>query len=88
MVKQSKLSSEELKEFKKIHEDHQRLIFDLGLNMIAVEETESKLVELQGEKKDLLEKLHEVSYKKQVMSTKLGDKYGEKQVDLETGELK
>ena len=39
-------------------------------------------------KEALLNKLAELSTAKQEISNKLGEKYGEKQVDLETGELK
>ena len=84
----TKLTSEELQEFKKVEEEYQRTIFDLGLTTISIAEESKKLADLENEKIELLITIGQIIIRKQEISRKLGDKYGERQVDLETGELK
>jgi hypothetical protein len=83
----AKLTKDELQEFKEINTAYQQAIFDLGILSVALNETEQKLNELKGEKIDLLNHLKTVTERQQEMSVKLGEKYGDKQVNLETGEL-
>jgi hypothetical protein len=83
-----KLTKEELKEFKEINAAYQQAIFDLGIVSINLSEIEQKLNDLKGEKIDLINQVKVVTEKQQEMGVKLGEKYGDKQVDLETGELK
>jgi len=83
----AKLTKDELQEFKEINTAYQQAIFDLGILSVALNETEQKLNELKGEKIDLLNHLKAVTERQQEMSVKLGEKYGDKQVNLETGEL-
>ena len=83
-----KLTKEELKEFKEINAVYQQAIFDLGIVSINLNEIEQKLNDLKGEKIDLINHIKVVTEKQQEMGVKLGEKYGDKQVDLETGELK
>jgi len=84
----NRLTVEELAEFKSIHEGYQKALYDLGLVVMAIEDAKKKLDELQGNRIDIISHIQEVNEKRLVLTTKLGDKYGEKQVDLETGELK
>ena len=84
----AKLTKEELQEFKEINTSYQQAIFDLGISSLNINETEQKLNDLKGERIDLLNHIKTVTEKQQQMSVKLGEKYGDKQVDLETGELK
>ena len=83
----AKLTKDELQEFKEINTAYQQAIFDLGILSVALSETEQKLNELKGERIDLLNHLKTVTERQQEMSVKLGEKYGDKQVNLETGEL-
>ena len=83
-----KLTKEELQEFKEINAAYQQAIFDLGVVSINLNEVEQKLNDLKGEKIDLINHVKVIVEKQQEMSIKLGEKYGDKQVDLETGELK
>jgi hypothetical protein len=82
------LTVEELAEFKSIHENYQKALFDLGIVTITIEETRKKLDELNGNKIDLIDHISEINEKRLALTAKLGDKYGDRQVDLETGELK
>jgi hypothetical protein len=83
-----KLTKEELQEFKEINAAYQQAIFDLGIVSINLNEVEQKLNDLKGEKIDLINHIKVIVEKQQEMGIKLGEKYGDKQVDLETGELK
>lgn len=82
------LTVEELAEFKSVHEGYQKALFDLGIVTLTIEETKKKLDELNGNKIDLIDHINETNEKRLALTAKLGDKYGDKQVDLETGELK
>jgi hypothetical protein len=82
------LTVEELADFKSVHEGYQKALFDLGIVTITIEETRKKLDELNGNKIDLIDHISEINEKRLALTAKLGDKYGDRQVDLETGELK
>ena len=82
------LTVEELAEFKSIHEVYQKAVFDLGILILDIEGTRKKLDELNGYKIDLTDHINETNEKRLALTAKLGDKYGDRQVDLETGELK
>ena len=86
--KTNKLTPEELKEFRETYEGYQKAVFDLGVLEIEVDAFKKRLDELTGERIDLLNHISVLATKQQEMGNKLGDKYGSKQVDLETGELK
>lgn len=92
MVKQSKsgqkLTNEELKEFKDVYEGYQKAIYDLGSLDLEFSKVKKRLDELNGEKIDLLAHIDVLNEQQVSIANKLGDKYGMKQVDLETGELK
>ena len=82
------LTVEELTDFKGIHEEYQKALFDLGIVVINLEEAKKKIDELNGNRIDLISYIQEVNEKRLVLTAKLGEKYGDKQVDLETGKLK
>ena len=63
-------------------------MFDLGALEVEIDAFKKKLDELSGERIDLLNHINILNTKQQEIGNKLGDKYGLKQVDLETGELK
>ena len=81
------LTVEELAEFKSIHEEYQKTLFDIGIVTINIEETKKALDELNGNKIDLIDHVKGVNEKRLALTAKLGDKYGDRQVDLETGKL-
>jgi len=83
-----KLSSEELAEFRTTYEAYQRAIFDLGTLTVNIDGAKKQLDDLNGERLDLLNHINVLIEKQTAIGNKLGDKYGLKQVDLETGELK
>jgi hypothetical protein len=82
------LTPEELTEFRKVHEELSQYVTDLGWLEINYASVKEQLDTLAGTRIDLLDKIKEFNGKKLELGTKLGDKYGDKQVDLETGELK
>ena len=82
------LTVEELAEFKSTHEGYQKALFDLGIVTLNIEEAKKKLDELNGDRIDIISYIQEVNEKRLALTAKLGDKYGDKQVDLETGKLK
>jgi hypothetical protein len=82
------LTVEELAEFKSTHEGYQKALFDLGIVVLNIEEVKKNLDELNGNRIDLINYIQEVNEKRLVLTAKLGEKYGERQVDLETGKLK
>jgi hypothetical protein len=86
--KATKLTTEELKEFRETYEGYQKAVFDLGTLEVEIDAFKKKLDELSGERIDLLNHINILNTKQQEIGNKLGDKYGLKQVDLETGELK
>lgn len=83
-----KLTAEELKEFKEVYDSYQRAVYDLGSLDLEIENTKLRLDALNKEKEDQLNHINLLNEKQQEIGNKLGDKYGLKQVDLETGELK
>jgi hypothetical protein len=83
-----KLTSEELQGFKDINIKYQQFIFDLGILEVNIHEIKNQLDELNAERTNLLFDIKSIITKQQELSNKLGEKYGNKQVDLETGELK
>lgn len=86
--KATKLTTEELKEFRETYEGYQKAVFDLGTLEVEIDAFKKRLDELSGERIDLLNHINILNTKQQEIGNKLGDKYGLKQVDLETGELK
>jgi hypothetical protein len=84
MIKQTEnsthLTSEELQEFKNIYQEYQTAVFNLGLLSLDLEN-------LSKEKTRLSDLVYEVNEKRLEIVRKLGDKYGDKQVNLETGAL-
>jgi hypothetical protein len=85
---QNKLTPEELVQFRDIHKEYDQLIFDLGLLEIDYDFTQEKLNTLDKNKKDILSNLKSVNEKRMALNVELSTKYGDKQVDLETGDLK
>jgi hypothetical protein len=81
------LTVEELVEFKSVHEDYQKALFDLGIVVLNIEEAKNKLDEINRNKIDLLNFIKEINEKRLALTDKLCDKYGDRQVDLETGKL-
>ena len=84
MIKQTEdqthLTSEELQEFKNIYQEYQTAVFNLGLLSLDLEN-------LNKEKTRLSDQVYQVNEKRLEIVKKLGDKYGDKQVNLETGAL-
>jgi hypothetical protein len=95
MIKQTKLKSnesqtltpEELKEFKEAYESYQKAIYDLGNLDLEISKLKKRTDELTGEKIDLVSHIGVIEGQQQILANQLGDKYGMKTVDLETGEL-
>jgi len=83
-----KLSPEELAEFREMYEAYQKAVFELGILSVNIDSAKKQLDTLNGEKIDLLNHINVLIEKQTAIGNKLGDKYGYKQVDLETGELK
>jgi len=84
MIKQTEnqthLLPEELQEFRNVYQEYQTAVFNLGLLSLDLEN-------LNKEKTRLSEQIYQVNEKRLEIVKKLGDKYGDKQVNLETGAL-
>ena len=84
MIKQTEnpthLTSEELQKFRDIHQEYQTALFNVGLITLDLEN-------LIKEKNRLAEHAFNVNEQRLEIVRKLGDKYGDKQVNLETGAL-
>jgi hypothetical protein len=84
MIKQTEnqthLTPEELQEFKNIYQEYQTALFNVGLITLDLEN-------LTKEKNRLAEHAFKINEQRLEMVKNLGDKYGDKQVNLETGEL-
>jgi hypothetical protein len=87
VIETPQLTAEELNEFKQNYTAYQQAIVDLGMLEININETEHNLDSLNDEKHTLLSHIKALTTQKQEISAKLGDKYGNRQVDLETGNL-
>jgi hypothetical protein len=82
-----KLTPEELKEFRETYEQYQTAVYNLGMLDVEINAFKKRIDELNGNKLDLLIEIENLDKKQQMIGNKLGDKYGGKKVDLETGEL-
>jgi len=82
-----KLTPEELTEFREIYEAYQKAVFELGMLSVNIDSAKKQFDTLTGEKIDLLNHINVLIEKQTAIGNKLGDKYGYKQVDLETGEF-
>jgi hypothetical protein len=82
------LTPEELTEFKDIHIKYENSIFDLGLITVEYDLIKEKLNELENLKLKLISDVKEITEKRNTLNTELSSKYGDRQVDLKTGELK
>jgi hypothetical protein len=82
-----KLTPEELTEFREIYEAYQKAVFELGRLSVNIDSPKKQFDTLTGEKIDLLNHINVLIEKQTAIGNKLGDKYGYKQVDLETGEF-
>lgn len=80
MENQTHLTPEELQEFKNIHQEYQNALFNVGLITIDLEN-------LTKEKNRLVEEIIKINDNRLEIVKKLGDKYGDRQVNLETGAL-
>jgi hypothetical protein len=87
-TKNETLTSEELKEFKDVYEGSQKAVYDLGALEIETNRLKKRLDELNSERINLLSHIDVLVERQASLSAQLGDKYGMKTVDLETGELK
>ena len=84
----NKLTPEELIEFRNLHTEYETSLFDLGLLTIDYDLTQEKLNDLNKNKQTLINNIKSINEKRIALNTELSGKYGDKQVDLETGELK
>lgn len=83
-----KLTEEEFTEFKQNYLDYEQAVFSLG-NLELTQNNLNEQLKIVGNNKNVvLGKLKELIVKRDEINNKLGEKYGNKQVDLETGELK
>ena len=84
----TKLTPEELQEFKDAYNAYQKAIYDLGALDLELSKIKKRVDDLTGDKIDLVNHIGVLDEQQITLANKLGDKYGLKQVDLETGELK
>ena len=81
MSEQLKLTEEELSEIKSIRQDYTNLLLSLG-------ELELQQVSINKEKQNLLEVQAKLFEKETQVASRLQEKYGQGNIDLETGEIK
>jgi hypothetical protein len=77
---QTHLTPEELQEFRNVYQEYQTAVFNLGLLSLDLES-------LNKEKTRLSDQVYQINEKRLEVVKNLGDKYGDKQVNLETGAL-
>lgn len=80
MIKQKKVTEEELKSISSIKERQNDLITNLGL-------AEYQLKFLEQQKVDLMNELSKTEMELDKLSKDLKEKYGEVSIDMETGEF-
>ena len=79
-MENKKLSQEELQQLKDFQIENDNLIFNLGqINF------QSAL--LEGKRNEVLEKLAQLQEKSNTLAKELQEKYGDGNIDLETGEF-
>ena len=83
-----KLTTEELENFKRVYESFNKRLLDLGAVELDIKAFKMQLEEAEKVKEELISVLQSLDEEKAKLSVDLGDKYGNKQVDLETGELR
>jgi hypothetical protein len=76
-----KLTEEELNEVKQIRQDYTNLVYALG-------EVELQQISINKEKQRLLEVQSSLLEKEVQIANKLQEKYGQGNLDIETGEIK
>ena len=84
----NQLTPEELTEFRDVHTKYETAILDLGLITVEHDLVKEKLDELEKLKVKTLSDIREINEKRIALNTELSGKYGDRQVDLKTGELK
>lgn len=85
--KPNKLSSEELEEFQKLIQEYQKGVFDLGNLEVDLDILHKQVTKIKENKENLLSHLINISQKQQEFRIRLGEKYGDAEVNIATGEL-
>lgn len=80
MSKTIKLSEEELQQLKGFSEKRNQITFNLG-------QTDIQRALLEGQRNSILENLAKLQEEENTTGKKLQDKYGEGNIDLDTGEF-
>ena len=80
MSKTIKLSEEELQKLKGFNEKRNQITFNLG-------QTDVQRAILEGQRSVILENLAKLQEEENAMGKELQDKYGEGNIDLDTGEF-
>jgi uncharacterized protein (DUF3084 family) len=79
-MENKKLSKEELDNLKKIQSDSSNLIFNLG-------QVDMQRSLLEAQRDEILNKLADLQGEQNTLARELQDKYGEGNINLETGEF-
>lgn len=79
-MENKKLSQEELDNLKKIQSDSSNLIFNLG-------QVDVQRSLLEAQRDEILNKLADLQGEQNTLAKELQDKYGEGNINLETGEF-
>jgi hypothetical protein len=82
-----KLTEQELLELNNLREEHYSTVYDIGDINVKMEEYNKLIQELTEEKTLLLGKYANILLKEQEMAKGLSTKYGEGQIDVDTGEI-
>lgn len=82
-----KLSSEDLLSITESKQEYDSLLFTIGQLTVDIDELQSKLEALIQDKNDHIQTYKTVLLRHNTLAKRLVDKYGEGQINLETGEI-
>lgn len=83
----AKLSTEELSDISKSKQEYDSLLFNIGQLTIDIDELQSKLDSLIQDKNAYIQTYKTVLIRHNQLASRLVDKYGTGQINLETGEI-
>lgn len=81
------LTTPELNEINDIELEYGNAIFDLGYISLNIENLKKKLSGMEIEKDNILSKINEIDKRQHILLDKLTSKYGDKILNIKTGEL-
>jgi hypothetical protein len=82
-----KITQLELDGIRSIENEYGNAILDLGYISFNIENLKKKIENMEGEKENILRKLNEIENRQNILLDNLKTKYGNRSLNIETGEL-